>query len=144
MVGRRGRRTKLTPELQDQICTLLANHNSKQSTCQILGISRTAFYQWMRKGEREEGRKYIQFCKAVNKAQAQSVMVLTNAIANAPSWKAAAWLLERLHPEEFGRRRVIEYITPDDEPPVKVEHSGETASPVQIIIQSTGEVWQGR
>lgn len=43
-----------------------------------------------------------------------------------PAWQAAAWLLERLHPDEFGRRQTVEIkdwreALPEDANPEEIE-----------------------
>lgn len=137
-----GRRTKLTPELQDEFCKLLEAHYSKKAACAALHISQTTFYEWIRKGEAKELRKYTQFLERVNASLAHSQMTLIDKIAKDADWRAAAWLLERLHPKEFGRRQVLAHTTPDDEGPVRVEHSGQAEPVVQIIVQSPDDLWQ--
>jgi len=56
--------------------------------------------------------------------------VLTQRIAKDPSWQAAAWLLERLYPKEYGRSKVIVYVDPERDKP---RHS----LPARITFKTT-------
>jgi len=107
----------LTPELIEQCRIAILNHSSASVTCELTGISRDTFYRWLKEGEVSNGGLKRDFFDAVTRARGMSKAVLTQRIANDPSWQAAAWLLERLYPKEYGRRKVIVYVDPEyDEP----------------------------
>ena len=88
----------------------------------------------------------------VTKAQSLSKNVLVHAIAQDPSWQAKAWLLEKLHPEDFGQNRFHTIKGDKDAPPIKSESTGilrvvieESETPTEEnpelteIIDETGE-----
>ena len=149
MAGRRkmGRRAKLTRDLIAQIEQALRLHNSHKHTCELIGISRQTFYRWMALGEgTEEGGKKIHrdFYDKVKKAQGQSVAILVNDIAKDPAWQAKAWLLERLHPHEFGRKAIVEIggRSDADAPPIEHRHQGKIETGVTIVIENSRDTWQ--
>ena len=75
--------------------------------CAAVGVPTVTFYDWMKRGEENKSAQFVDFHREVEKAKAVAVMRNVAFIqAAAPeTWQAAAWLLERTHPEEFGRDR---------------------------------------
>lgn len=63
----------------------------------------TTFLTWMRTNRR--------FRLAVKKAEADSITSLVKTITTAGrrNWTASAWMLERRHPDDFGRRERIDH-----------------------------------
>ena len=49
-----GRKTKLNPELQEEIVKRIRAGNYIRVACQAVGISHTTYFDWLKKGE--EGR----------------------------------------------------------------------------------------
>ena len=111
-----GRPSKLTEELQAEICKYIEQGNTYDRACRLTGISDSIFYLWKAEGEKSESGKYFEFLEAVKKAadlfKAWNIGVIMKA-AQENTWQAAAWLLERKYPEEFGRRDRFS-ITVDD------------------------------
>jgi len=71
----------------------------------IAGIDRRTFYVWRRKGRLAKTGIYRELHTALEKADAlfvQKAVALINAHGRT-QWQACAWLLERRHPEIFGR-----------------------------------------
>jgi hypothetical protein len=89
-------KSKLTPELQKLICTLLQAGNTKKVAAEAAGIAESTFYDWM--------QTTPAFAAAVEKAEAEAEATLVTRVAKAASnsWRAAAWLLERRNPDEWG------------------------------------------
>lgn len=73
-----GRKTKLTQELQDQICRVLRAGNYIEDTCAYVGIAESTFYEWVRRGERgwkiDREAGYSEFSEAVKKARAEAAV----------------------------------------------------------------------
>ena len=69
-----GRPSKLTPELQAEIILLLKVGNFVETTCGTVGINKSTFYDWMKKGENSNHpkNKYRKFHDAVVQAMAWS------------------------------------------------------------------------
>lgn len=49
-----GRKSKLTPQLTDQLCRHLKAGAFDYAAAQAVGISKATFYNWMERGRREE------------------------------------------------------------------------------------------
>jgi transposase len=76
-----------------------------------VGITESCFYEWMSRGEQEKTGKYAEFFEYIKSCQADAIesnIKLIKRAANAGTWPASAWLLERRFPEHFGRREKID------------------------------------
>jgi transposase-like protein len=113
----------LTDELQQKLCSLLSIGTSIEDACTECGISDSTFHKWKQRALEKKERKYLQFLQAVDKAKVQSklkCLITMDKQANGANavykdgklvkpaieadWRAAAWLLERRFPQEFGKR----------------------------------------
>jgi len=102
-----GRPSKLTEELVKEICNYIEQGNTYDRACRLAGISDSIFYKWKARGEKEGEGVYFHFLQATLKAGEkfkQTNIDIIQQAAKDGTWQAAAWLLERKHPEEFGRR----------------------------------------
>lgn len=104
-----GRPSKLTPKLQQKICELIQIGNSKKDAALLCGITRRTLEYWLQKAQDEESGPYAAFAEALEQAQATfkqtQIEIITSAAGK--QWQAAAWLLERRFPREWGRRESI-------------------------------------
>ena len=119
-MSRRGRPEKLTPKLQDDIVKVIRSGNYIETACAFVGINKTTFYDWLKRGAREKDRvernprakvrkserKYVEFSNAIEKALAHAEIRDVAIIGKAAEkeWQAAAWLLERKFPDGWGRK----------------------------------------
>lgn len=130
-----GRKSKLTEELTKTICENLELGLSYNLSCKAAWISFQTFNEWMKAGEEGTERKYIDF---YNKVQASEVICAKNALqrireaAEAGTWSAAAWLLERRYREDFGRNERLD---------VKAETKNENFN-VNYNVKSPEEIEQ--
>ena len=104
--------------------------HSTTMAAQAGGISRRTLYDWREKGE--EVRRlmsdnpeelpltpyddaYLDFIKKWDKAEYERKEELVRRIdkAGEEKWQANAWLLERLHPEEFSNKKHVTVSGPD-------------------------------
>lgn len=103
-VARVGRKTKLTRQTADRILAILRAGGYDETACAAAGISRQCFWDWLRRGAAGEA-PYNVFADEVQRARAEgesrNVMLIASAAQN--NWQAAAWLLERRHPERWAR-----------------------------------------
>lgn len=115
-----GRPTKLTPELQNRIATLIRAGNYVETAAASAGVSKNTIYDWLRRGAREKQRiaknprlriikkeaPFVEFSDVIEKAQADSESRDVALIAKAAEeqWQAAAWRLERKFPDRWGRK----------------------------------------
>lgn len=113
----------LTEERVTTIADLVATGMGVERAAALAGVSKTAFHNWARVGREElerlaaagdpEGepeaskRLNVELVNAVQKAQAAFILQRISRIKEAGengAWQADAWLLERLHTQEFGRQ----------------------------------------
>ena len=103
-----GRKSKLTPQLQEEIVKALAVGATHEQAYTYVGIGHECFYNWLRLGE--QGRQpYAEFSEAVKKAEAHASvgwLAFIEQAARAGNWQAAAWKLERRYPKVWGRQAV--------------------------------------
>lgn len=117
---RRGRPTKLTPEVQQRIVEALAAGNTRKDSAAYAGIGYSTFEAWMVK----TGKIYREFQEAVKSAEARAVIRNVAIIEKAAQeqWQAAAWWLERRRPDDWGRKE-------------RIEHSGNAEKPLRVVVQ---------
>jgi hypothetical protein len=127
-----GRPTKLTPEIQAEICEILREGNYIEVAAPIVGITRETLFGWIRRGRLEIDRvaenprlkvrkreaPFVAFFHAVKEAQAASEREDLETIkeASKTQWQAAAWRLERKNFDRWGRKQAVELGGKDGEP----------------------------
>lgn len=105
---------KLTPAVQKMILDALDIGAPYRIAANSAGISKTSMDDWVKIGEDDstEGRstKYSAFSALVKKhvAIAACKKIKTIDFASLKEWQAAAWLLERRFPDEFGRHSQLD------------------------------------
>ena len=83
---------------------------TKEHAAAYAGVSRRTVYAWITEGEKEGARgAKKEFAEAVLLAEGERVHKWLGVIddAMADSWQAAAWKLERLYKETYGRNLEI-------------------------------------
>ena len=100
---------KLTDELCDEICKDITQGVPIKHAAIAHGISESTFYNWMDKGKKAKSGKFCKFFNKVNEAKSQAIKLRAKRICKAgkSNWQADAWWLERVDPENFGRRETI-------------------------------------
>ena len=99
---------KLTYELIDQICEMKRDGLCDADIIAALGVHPSTFYRWLKDGEEaKSGVKRALFTE-LKKAESEYKRTLLTTIKGAAQsraqfWTAAAWLLERKYPMEYGR-----------------------------------------
>lgn len=114
-------KSKLTLELQKKIGDNITLGMPLKFAAEAAGISEKTFYLWMERGENETSGKYHDFFIYCNNCKSTAVklhLTLITKAAKDGSWQASAWILERRHPEEFGRKDKLELDG-------KLKHSGD-------------------
>lgn len=110
--GRRsgGRKSKLTPELQERICRLVREGNYLRVAALATGIHEATLYRWLADGEAEKSGIYREFYVALKRAEAEAEarMVARIETAAVETWQAAAWYLERKYADRWGRRERVD------------------------------------
>jgi hypothetical protein len=101
------RRTKLTDELQAALVQTFNGGSTIKDACAYVGISETAYYDWMARGRAAKSGRYAEFAEAIKKARSVArveAVALVRKAAKEGNWQAAAWILERSDPESWARR----------------------------------------
>jgi hypothetical protein len=116
-----GRKTKLNKELTSEIIKRIRAGNYIKVACVAVGISQTAYFDWIKKGE-DGISPYAEFLGAIKKAEAEAHVNYVAIIASQAStqWQAAAWWLERKFPSQWAKREKIE-ISQEQVPSKEVE-----------------------
>ena len=106
-----GRPTKLTPELQERVCQLLRAGNFVDAAVKAAGISPATHYDWIKRGD--PGRRAKKDARdrayraeveaALDAVEANALEQIAFAARNG-QWRAAAWYLERAHPDRWAKR----------------------------------------
>ena len=94
------RKTSLTPQVSDRIALMLRSGVPIGTACAAVGVSKTTFHRWITRDE----PLYVAFREQVERARAEgeAALVLRIASESATHWQAAAWILARSSPAQFG------------------------------------------
>lgn len=93
---------KYTPEVVEAICVSIRDGCTQKDAALAAGISEETFYEWI--------KSKPEFSESLKKADGEMVRSAVGCIrkaAESGQWTAAAWLLERRHPQNFGHRTVL-------------------------------------
>jgi hypothetical protein len=123
------RKLKLTDDLQDDICRHIESGQFQGIAAQLAGVHEATFWRWMTEGEDqtdESGRvvkaansRKREFREAVTRARvrAEAAAALTIRLAaQNGDWKAAAFWLERVVHDRWGRKTKHELSGKGDGP----------------------------
>lgn len=78
--------------------------NYLETASAFAGISVSTLRNWLRAGRRGSTPALAEFYRSVTKARATAEMDAMDRIRRDPAWQAAAWRLERMYPQRYGRR----------------------------------------
>lgn len=79
----RGRRSKLTPEVQERIVAAIASGQTYDVACELAGISKGTYHNWKSLGRKEKQGKLREFLDAVTRAEAEAEKHLIEVIRTA-------------------------------------------------------------
>jgi hypothetical protein len=132
-VKRRGRKTILTPELQDKILFYVSKGSWLDNAAACCGVDRVTVHRWIKRGRHEQEGLYHDFAVAFDQAEAKVVAVAEQSIliagtvgvaetkqivrkkngetveetvttSRTPNIEACMYFLEKRHPEVYGNR----------------------------------------
>lgn len=151
-----GRKTKLTPEVQQAIIDALKTGSYVEDAAAYVGITATTLWNWMDRGNKERNRlaafpdtepdttevAFLEFLEAVETARAaahlRAVAQIQKAAADG-TWQAAAWYLERSAPKKWGRRDTTE-VTGAEGGAIRIDvATDELERKISKIIQKRSE-----
>ncbi len=98
--------TKLTPEIQAELVECIEAGMYYQLAWDAVGIGKTTFYEWLKKGKLENAQPiYKNFREAIKKAKSSCAKKALHLINqhSLKEWTAAAWLLERRYRQFYGK-----------------------------------------
>lgn len=104
-MAKRGPKTKYTPERIERILGFLRSGNTRGTSAQASGIDMATFTRWQ--------AKYVEFAQQVKEAEQEAVTKYVGYIETAAAkgqWTAAAWMLERRHYQDWGKKDRIEVV----------------------------------
>jgi len=118
-----------TPALNDDLIkslsSALKNGVYVETAAALCRISKDTFYRWLRQAESEESTPLLRkLSDAVKRAMAEAEVRDLEVIDKAAQdgiWQAAAWRLERKHPDRWGRQAKVQ-----------LEHSGPDGKPIEL------------
>ncbi|MCP3163323.1 hypothetical protein [Myxococcus qinghaiensis] len=110
------RPTKLTPELQADICAHLERGLFRRAVAGLVGVEEHTLSRWYHRGAGEQRGLYRDFFLSVNEAEAKFMAGATDMLQAAASHnpKHVQWLLSRRFPDLYGRRDNVEVQAPED------------------------------
>jgi hypothetical protein len=122
---KRGRPSKLTKQIQDELVELLENGNYQTTAATVVGISRSTLSRWLQLGAEHqatgEDSIYRSFRTAIKKAEAAAEVAAVKCVveAGATRWQASMTYLERKFPQRWsrGERREISAALEPASPP---------------------------
>ncbi len=116
-----GRPSKITEEIIDQVVFALSHGAYIETAMNFVGIDRARFYEWNKRAmdelkardnaieqginREDKDEIFVAFHNAIQKALAESELMDLKTISDAArrgNWQAAAWRLERKHPDRYG------------------------------------------
>lgn len=109
VAGLVGRKSKLEEAVVQRLVDLLKAGNYIDVALTAAGVGKSTFYDWLERGNPEGTKKddaaFRDFRQRIDQARAEGEARNVAIIAKAAStdWKAAAWILERQHPERWAR-----------------------------------------
>lgn len=113
-----GRRTKLTPEIQEKIVSAIRAGNYANVAAEYAGIGERTFYRWLERGREANRGIYWHFWQAVKKAEREAEVRAVAIIQKhmEGNWQAAMTYLERKFPQRWSRRDRLEHTGADGGP----------------------------
>lgn len=117
-----GRPTALTPEIHNRVIAYIKAGGYVETAAAAAGVNKSTLYNWLKRGAKEDAGIYRDFSESVEKAMAEAEMIdvaRINKAAQDGVWQAAAWRLERKHPDRWGKKE-------------KHEHTGADGGPISL------------
>ena len=97
----------LTKVVHNRIIAAVRNGASVEVAAQAAGVSKSAVYNWLAWGREPDAEPhFVELVEALEKASGENQTRLIAVIqkATATTWQAAAWMLERKYPDQWGRK----------------------------------------
>ena len=98
-------KTILNRKIISTICKVVEDGATYRVAATSVGVDRRTLYIWRKKGAEEASGIYRELFEKLQRAEGKFIADQLSIISRAgrASWQACAWLLERRHPDLFGR-----------------------------------------
>lgn len=105
-MAKRGAKLKLNDTLQKNICNDIKAGVPITHAAVMHGIDISTFYNWYNKGKKAKSGTFRDFYLEVEEAKSVAIALRVRRIyqAGETDWKSDAWWLERVDPDNFGRK----------------------------------------
>jgi hypothetical protein len=92
--------------MQEKLCRIIRAGNYAETAAAACGINRDTLREWIKRGAREGAGRYHDLAVAIDEASGHAEVRAVAIIGKAAEtqWQAAAWMLERKHPDRWGKR----------------------------------------
>lgn len=93
-----GRRTKLTPDMQEAICQLVETGSSPSAAARASGVDPSTLFEWLKRAEDAPRSIFGRFARALSVARGKAEVRMTTIVSLSAErdWRAAlAWLERR-------------------------------------------------
>lgn len=99
-------KTKLTDKLCDEICNDIKAGVPIKHAAISHGITEVTFYNWYNQGKEAQSGAKRNFYLKVEESKSVAITLRARRIykAGETSWQADAWWLERVDPDNFGKK----------------------------------------
>ena len=134
-----GRPTKLTPELQAELVSIIEAGNYRSVACRAVGLHPDTFRKWMQKSR----QPYVGFRRAVEAAEARGEVEVVELIRQqiGQNYRAGLELLSRKYPHRWATKSFSGDLDENGRPT-----SQEKASPVLMVPSTIDDIheWSRR
>jgi hypothetical protein len=149
--GQPSARSKLSDEIQQQICNVVSSGQSLETAAMMCRINRTTIRNWRLRGQEDPKGRYGQFMEAIDHANEVAIGMMVNKLLTHPDPKWTWKILKNKRPEEFNERLHIrsEVSGVDGGAPIPVDMGARFTvnvncppspdEPEEEIVDETGE-----
>ena len=105
-----GRPTKFTKETIDRLIYAISKGSPYELACNYAGVDYSTFRVWMIEGENHVSEAKTEFSEKIKKTVGATALRWLEKIeeaAEAGTWTAAAWKLERKHHKHFSQNAAV-------------------------------------
>lgn len=120
MTRKTGRPSKLTEDMKKKVLGLIRAGNYPAVVCRACDIDETTYINWKKRAKKEEEMgergEFFRFFQEIKKAEAEAEAMLVAKVSQDESWQAKMTMLERRHPERWGRKDSLRVGNDGDQP----------------------------
>jgi hypothetical protein len=110
---------KYSSAVHAQIVENVRKGQPKRIAFSVARVNPQTVWDWLGQGKRfpETYPEYVKLAEDIEQAQDEAIadrlaLIQAAAESDPKNWTAAAWQLERMHPDQFGRRERVEVEVP--------------------------------